>query len=444
MGKTSVQGAQIKELSNTDYSDGSISEDKLTNQVNSKLNSIAVSNVNYESGYVNWGDSLTNEIVQEFILPDGNTFVIQKLEAREKGSDSEDSDFSIDVYDASASSIIGSSVNLEGTPLTSGSVTASGSDKKIVIRVSNTTSIKDATVILRGYTAVAILPIDEFINYETGYVNWEDDLSNEIIHEFILPDGMYFNNLNLEVRDKSSDTENSNFSIDVYDASGSSIIAGSVNLEGSVDTSGYVQASGSDKKIVVRLTNTSGNGAEDANIILRGFIGDTIAGTLSNKIDKVSSASEDDIPVFNNSGGIASSGISIEDIFPIGMTYIQLPGELDPADLNLPGSWENKSSELAGDFIRFEGGAANAFNNTQQLDQYQGHDHYIHIPVYGGFVGNTAGGYGANLGRSGVGDSAGTLWRATSHVNDGSNGNPRIGTETRVVNRTARKWRRIS
>lgn len=62
-------------------------------------------------------------------------------------------------------------------------------------------------------------------------------------------------------------------------------------------------------------------------------------------------------------------------VFPVGMTYIQFPGEKTPGELGWPGTWANRSSDLAGDFIRFEGGSANSFNNSRQSHQIQGHLH---------------------------------------------------------------------
>jgi hypothetical protein len=128
----------------------------------------------------------------------------------------------------------------------------------------------------------------------------------------------------------------------------------------------------------------------------------------------------------------------LDEIFPIGATYWQLPGKEDPSTLGYPGTWENISTEFAGDFFRVEGGDASSFGSGEQLDQFQGHWHsrqshkrncdsarYNYIADSGGYHGPD------------------DIVREPIEDNEG-NGPPRYGNETRPVNQTIRIWERIS
>ena len=125
--------------------------------------------------------------------------------------------------------------------------------------------------------------------------------------------------------------------------------------------------------------------------------------------------------------------------WPIGSTYIQFPGDDSPSTLGLPGTWANVSSELAGDFIRFEGGDASAFEAGQQSDQFQGFGMKAFSSTGSGgttgcLVYEPDGGAPSPSFRTGV---------IEQFVADGY-GTPRVGDETRSINRTVRKWRRTA
>jgi hypothetical protein len=140
---------------------------------------------------------------------------------------------------------------------------------------------------------------------------------------------------------------------------------------------------------------------------------------------------------------------SVDDLFPIGMLYTQYPGKSSPSDLGWPGTWENKSSEYAGDFFRAEGGDALAFDSGEQLDQMQritgNHNNRargrhdiekssagVFSLADGGYGGAAAGG-GGNL--RVYFDSANSPNARTSSTTNG---------ETRPVNKTIRIWERTA
>ena len=130
-------------------------------------------------------------------------------------------------------------------------------------------------------------------------------------------------------------------------------------------------------------------------------------------------------------------------VWPVGSTYIQFPGDSSPSTLGLPGTWANVSSELAGDFIRFEGGAATAFNGGKQDfaienivgETTAGNDHSA-------FPENMTGPFeeGASVNNTGVFSALTTTTRLRF---DASNA-VKTASETRPVNRTVRKWRRAA
>ncbi len=144
--------------------------------------------------------------------------------------------------------------------------------------------------------------------------------------------------------------------------------------------------------------------------------------------------------------------LSINEMFPIGMMYIQYPGKSDPSTLGWPGTWTNVSSTYAGDFFRTEGGDASAFGGGEQLDQMQGHitdDPGNHNHT---FDGNTVGGESNTSGPFCTTDYSPNYNRPTSSAgahthglaDDGVNGTPRTGSETRPVNQTIRIWERTA
>lgn len=71
--------------------------------------------------------------------------------------------------------------------------------------------------------------------------------------------------------------------------------------------------------------------------------------------------------LFSTAYGLTGENVSL----PVGWVYIQFPGDPDPTDMGLLGTWSDVSSELAGDFIRFAGGNASAFESGQQEDAVQ-------------------------------------------------------------------------
>lgn len=137
-------------------------------------------------------------------------------------------------------------------------------------------------------------------------------------------------------------------------------------------------------------------------------------------------------------------------LFPVGDTYIQFPGDSDPSTLEFPGTWSNVSSELAGDFIRFEGGNALAYDAGQQLDALQGHKTELLTNSVtatkdlgaNDFFSIRASGP-AFLGRA-ASDGVNTATIGDPIADLNGNGTPRTDTETRSINRTVRKWRRTA
>jgi len=134
-------------------------------------------------------------------------------------------------------------------------------------------------------------------------------------------------------------------------------------------------------------------------------------------------------------------------LWPVGSTYIQFPGDSSPSTLGLPGTWSNVSSELAGDFIRFEGSSALAFNGGRQHHSIQGHRHKVKIAgtsydtVTLDRAADSSGDYSKLVGTA-AGNSSPSALNITDPISDGAHGIPNIGSETKPVNRTVRKWRR--
>lgn len=132
--------------------------------------------------------------------------------------------------------------------------------------------------------------------------------------------------------------------------------------------------------------------------------------------------------------------------WPVGITYIQFPGDVAPSTAGLPGTWANVSSELAGDFIRFEGGNASVFESGQQLDATQRITGDVDIgwaavgPANGVFTQANS----TSIVRGATGD---TDFRRIDFDSDDStspNASKTDDVETRAVNRTVRKWRRTA
>lgn len=170
------------------------------------------------------------------------------------------------------------------------------------------------------------------------------------------------------------------------------------------------------------------------DILLCSFVGDG-----SSTLTITQSANIFETVLTNDDNKIPTSGavydaieLAKNAVWPVGSTYIQFPGDSTPTGLDLPGTWSNVSSELAGDFIRFEGGNALTFDSGRQAHALQQHQH---LPAAGGayfMIGTT------NIGGTGV--TAVQTFPNTGNVT-GANSN---ANETRAVNRTVRKWRRIA
>jgi hypothetical protein len=126
--------------------------------------------------------------------------------------------------------------------------------------------------------------------------------------------------------------------------------------------------------------------------------------------------------------------------FDVGFIYVQLPNEGSPSDRGWYGTWTNISSNYAGDFFRVEGGAASAFESGEQLDQLQGHYHRARFET----TTRQSGGSGTrqfSASNYHNGTFVDTVQEAQS---DGTNGTPRLGSETRPVNQTIRVWKRTA
>ena len=120
-------------------------------------------------------------------------------------------------------------------------------------------------------------------------------------------------------------------------------------------------------------------------------------------------------------------------LIPIGFTYVQFPGQADPTTIWSNFTWKNISSTMAGDFPRFEGGLASAFNSGEQAHMFQSHLHGWALSA-----GNTLTG----VGTSGAGASAGNM--TTVPQTDAGVGAVQTGVETRPVNKTVRLWVRTA
>lgn len=125
---------------------------------------------------------------------------------------------------------------------------------------------------------------------------------------------------------------------------------------------------------------------------------------------------------------------------PVGYVYTQFPTDNDPDELFWFGTWSNVSSEMSGDTIRFEGGNASAFESGEQSDALEDHYHEKSLSraTNGGTVSDTTVQQGDN-----------TLVTSSVIVGnvsptDAGSGAPSVAIETRMINRTVRKWRRAA
>jgi hypothetical protein len=126
--------------------------------------------------------------------------------------------------------------------------------------------------------------------------------------------------------------------------------------------------------------------------------------------------------------------LDINDLFPVGMVYIQFPGQSKPEDLGWPGTWSNISNEYAGNFFRAEGGVARSFNGGEQDHALEDHNHSL---SYGGSI------QSANKGwRVIVDDDYDNAYENSNYINHPTFAN--VANETRPVNRTIRIWKRVS
>lgn len=128
--------------------------------------------------------------------------------------------------------------------------------------------------------------------------------------------------------------------------------------------------------------------------------------------------------------------------FEVGFTYTQYPGMEDPSTLGWYGTWENISSQFAGDFFRAEGGEATAFGAGEQSDAFQAHG--VRINAAGGSSSGFLQTQSTNNGHY-----ANTYYTRNSVYTDlrdaVDDANPaRTATETRPINRTIRIWRRTA
>lgn len=101
----------------------------------------------FETGHAAWADALSNEEIHRINLQSGETFVVERIEFRQKGGGSSTS-ASVDVYDNGDATVVGSQ-NLGGTTKDAGSST---SGSLILVRMNNSTGGSiNASVRVVGY-----------------------------------------------------------------------------------------------------------------------------------------------------------------------------------------------------------------------------------------------------------------------------------------------------
>jgi len=90
--------------------------------------------VAFETGHTSWASGLSNVEIHRINLQSGETFVVERIEYRQKGGGSS-TNSSIDVFDNGSATVIGSQ-NLGGTTKDAGS---SNSGSLILVRINNST-----------------------------------------------------------------------------------------------------------------------------------------------------------------------------------------------------------------------------------------------------------------------------------------------------------------
>jgi len=138
---------------------------------------------------------------------------------------------------------------------------------------------------------------------------------------------------------------------------------------------------------------------------------------------------------------------------PIGYTYTQLPGKLDPIGLGLVGTWTDISDEFAGNFFRVAGGNAGPFDGSVQEDSFQNFGIPTSINDSPGdcrrITNQSCSGVGG-LSTTNVGvtysDTVGQGGSAAlvSLFGDVGEGTPRRTSETRPINQTIQIWERTA
>lgn len=88
----------------------------------------------YDPGVVRWGDGLTDQEVCRVVCPSGQSLTVERIEFRQRGGGSS-ANADVDVYDATAASVIGTQT-LGGTTTRPGS---SGAGNTVLVRISNST-----------------------------------------------------------------------------------------------------------------------------------------------------------------------------------------------------------------------------------------------------------------------------------------------------------------
>lgn len=131
--------------------------------------------------------------------------------------------------------------------------------------------------------------------------------------------------------------------------------------------------------------------------------------------------------------------------FPIGTTYTQYPNKSSPSELGLVGTWENISSEFAGDFFRAEGGNASTFESGEQLDAFQGFniglDSQSTTQLRPFLTGNVSSGGTDQI----ISSGSPSTNRWVPIIDDKNEyGTPRVDIETRAINKTIRIWERTA
>lgn len=141
--------------------------------------------------------------------------------------------------------------------------------------------------------------------------------------------------------------------------------------------------------------------------------------------------------VYNGSEGIWRHFYRTEVLdqaLPVGMMYVQFPGQLDPAQMSWPGTWSDVTSDYADAFFRAEGTNSQPFDNqtSAQLDAFQKHQHYFQRSYSDAAKGDND--------RDAENMTTQQTW---GYAEDGG-GAPRTASETRPLNYTIRIFKRVS